>query len=185
MISTTDFKKGLKIEIDGEPCMIVDFQHFKPGKGGAFMKTKWKNLLTGAVVERNFRSGVKFNRPDMETRTLQYLYHDGTGYVFMDLTTYEQLTVDEDLLDQQGPFLKESQEYKVLIYQGRPLDLELPVAEILEVTETDPGMKGDTVSNTTKPAILETGLVVNVPLFINIGDRLKIDTRSREYLGRE
>jgi elongation factor P len=185
VISTTDFKKGLKIEIDGEPCMILDFQHFKPGKGGAFMRTKWKNLLTGAVVEKNFRSGVKFERPDLETRVLQYLYHDGTAYVFMDMTSYEQLTVEESLLEDQGPFLRESQEYKVLLYKGRPLDLELPAAEILEVVETDPGIKGDTVSNTTKPATLETGLVVNVPLFINVGERVKIDTRSREYLGRE
>ncbi|MBT8762353.1 elongation factor P [Desulfohalobiaceae bacterium Ax17] len=185
MLSTTDFRRGLKIEIDGTPYEIVDFLHVKPGKGGAFVRTKLKNLLTGGVVDQTFRSGEKVGKPDLETREMQYLYHDGSGYVFMDLTTYEQINVPDETLKEKGGFLKDGQEVRVLVYNGQPIDMDLPAAVILEVTETEPGLKGDTVSGATKPATLETGLVVNVPLFINTGDKIKVDTRTKEYLGRE
>ena len=185
MLSTTDFRRGLKIEIDGTPYEIVDFLHVKPGKGGAFVRTKLRNLLTGRIIDQTFRSGEKVGKPDLETREMQYLYHDGSGYVFMDMTTYEQLTVSDETLKEKGGFLKDGQEVKVLVYNGQPIDMDLPVAVILEVTETEPGLKGDTVSGATKPATLETGLVINVPLFINTGDKIKVDTRTKEYLGRE
>jgi elongation factor P len=185
MLSTTDFRRGLKIEIDGTPYEIVEFLHVKPGKGGAFVRTKLRNLLTGGVVDQTFRSGEKVGKPDLETREMQYLYHDGSGYVFMDMTTYEQLTVSDETLKEKGGFLKDGQEVKVLVYNGQPIDMDLPAAVILEVTETEPGLKGDTVSGATKPATLETGLVINVPLFINTGDKIKVDTRTKEYLGRE
>jgi len=185
MLSTTDFRRGLKIEIDGTPYEIVEFLHVKPGKGGAFVRTKLRNLLTGGVVDQTFRSGEKVGKPDLETREMQYLYHDGSGYVFMDMTTYEQMTVSDETLKEKGGFLKDGQEVKVLVYNGQPIDMDLPAAVILEVTETEPGLKGDTVSGATKPATLETGLVINVPLFINTGDKIKVDTRTKEYLGRE
>ena len=185
MLSTTDFRRGLKIEINGTPYEIVDFLHVKPGKGGAFVRTKLRNLLTGRITDQTFRSGEKVGKPDLETREMQYLYHDGSGYVFMDMTTYEQLTVSDETLKEKGGFLKDGQEVKVLVYNGQPIDMDLPAAVILEVTETEPGLKGDTVSGATKPATLETGLVINVPLFINTGDKIKVDTRTKEYLGRE
>ncbi len=185
MIATTDFKKGKKIEIDGDPCEILDFQHFKPGKGGAFMRTKWRNLLTGSVVEKNFRAGTKFSEPDVETKEMQYLYNDGSSYVFMDLTTYEQISVEDEVLAGKGGYIKDGQTIKVMNYQGRPIDMEIPLSVVLEVTSTDPGLKGDTVSGASKPATLETGLTVNVPLFINEGDKIKVDTRNGEYQGRE
>ncbi|WP_457571318.1 elongation factor P [Desulfovulcanus sp.] len=185
MLSTTDFRRGLKIEMDGTPYEIVDFLHVKPGKGGAFVRTKLRNLLTGRIIDQTFRSGEKVGKPDLETREMQYLYHDGSGYVFMDMTTYEQLTVSDETLEEKGGFLKDGQEVRVLVYNGQPIDMDLPAAVILEVTETEPGLKGDTVSGATKPATLETGLVINVPLFINTGDKIKVDTRTKEYLGRE
>lgn len=185
MYSTTDFRKGLKIELDGTPFEIVDFQHFKPGKGGAMVRTKLRNILNGRVVDNTFRSGEKVGRPDLESRDMQYLYHEGDDLVLMDLTTYEQLYMHEDLTDGKAGFLKDGQQVRVLLYNGKPLDLELPVSLVLEVVETEPGAKGDTVNNVTKPAKLETGIVVQVPIFVNQGDRIKVDTRSREYLGRE
>ncbi|WP_045210688.1 elongation factor P [Desulfonatronovibrio magnus] len=185
MLSTTDFRKGLKIEIDNTPYEIVDFLHVKPGKGGAFVRTKLKNMLTGGAVDQTFRSGEKVGKPDMETRDMQYLYHDGSGYVFMDMGTYEQITIPDESMVDKGGFLKDGQTVKTLFYNGQPLDIDLPAAVVLAVKETEPGMKGDTVSGASKPATLETGLVVNVPLFINEGDMVKIDTRSKDYLGRE
>lgn len=185
MYSTTDFRKGLKIEVEGIPYEIVEFQHFKPGKGGAMMRTKLRNILTGRIQDITFRSGEKVERPDLETREMQFLYHEGTDLVFMDLSSYEQLHVAQDVVGQKGSYLKDSQIVQVQLYQGAPLDIELPVSLVLQVTETEPGAKGDTVSNVTKPATLETGAVVQVPIFVNIGDKIKIDTRSNEYLGRE
>jgi elongation factor P len=185
MLATSDFKKGKKIEIDGAPCEILECSHYKPGKGGAFMRTKYRNLITGAVVEQNFRSGIKFPRPDLEVREMQYLYNEGDGYAFMDMTTFEQISIPIDIVGGKGGFLKEAQAYKVMLYEGRPLDLEIPGSVILEVTMTDPGVKGDTVTGASKPATLETGLVVNVPLFVETGTRIKINTESGEYLGRE
>ncbi|WP_291318593.1 elongation factor P [Desulfonatronospira sp.] len=185
MLSTTDFRKGLKIELDNEPYEIVDFLHVKPGKGGAFVRTKLRNLLTGGMLDQTFRSGEKVGKPDLESREMQYLYHDGTAYVFMDMGTYEQLMIDDESMGEKGGFLKDGQTVKALIYRGNPIDIEIPAAVILEVAETEPGMKGDTVTGGTKPAKLETGIMVNVPLFINEGERIKVDTRSKEYMGRE
>ncbi len=185
MISTAEFKKGKKIEVDGAPCEILECQHYKPGKGGAFMKTKYRNLLTGSVMDQNFRSGMKFETPDLETREIQYLYKDGEKFVFMDMTSYEQLEIEKDVVGESAGFLKDAMSVQAMLYEGRPISLELPPSVVLEVTETDPGLKGDTVSGASKPATMETGLVVNVPLFINTGDRLKIDTRTSAYLSRE
>ncbi len=185
MLSTTDFKRGLKIEIDGTPFEILEFQHVKPGKGGAFVRTKLRNLLNGRVLDQTFRSGEKMGKPNMETRAMQYLYKEGDDYVFMDMTTYEQIHVNEESTSGKGGYLKDGSEAKVLLYNGNPLDIDIPASVILEVTETEVGAKGDTVSNVTKPAVLETGITVNVPLFINIGEKIKVDTRSGDYLGRE
>ncbi len=185
MYSTTDFKRGLKIEIDGTPFEIIEFQHFKPGKGGAMMRTKLRNLLNGRVVDNTFRSGEKVDKPDMEHREMQYLYRDGEALVFMDQVSYEQLQVSEEATSGKADFLKEAQICKVLLYKGEAIDIEIPNSVVLAVTETEPGAKGDTVSNVTKPATVETGAVIQVPIFVNIGDKIKINTESREYLGRE
>ncbi len=185
MFSTTDFRRGLKIEIDQTPYEIVEFLHFKPGKGGAMIRTKLRNLLTGKITDNTFRSGEKVKKPDMGTRIMQFLYRDGEAYVFMDMTTYEQIEVSEDQIGGKGGYLKDGEEIKVLLYNGRPVDMDLPAAVVLEVTETDPGIRGDTVSGATKPAKLSTGLTVTVPLFIDVGDRIKVDTRTAAYIGRE
>lgn len=184
MLSTTDFRKGLKIELDNIPYEIVDFQHVKPGKGGAFVRTKLKNLLNGRVVENTFRSGEKMEKPDMENREMQFLYKDGSGFVFMDMENYDQFSVDDNVLGNKGGFLVDGMELTMLMYRGKALDLDLPASVVLEVTHTEPGVKGDTVSGATKPATLSTGITVNVPLFVNEGEKVKVDTRSGEYLGR-
>lgn len=185
MYSTTDFRKGLKIEVEGTPYEIIEFQHFKPGKGGAMVRTKLRNILTGRVQDITFRSGEKVGKPDLETRDMQFLYREGDDLIFMDLTTYEQLSMPMSATGGKEGFLKDGQECRVLLYQGKPLDIDIPLTLVLEIAETEPGAKGDTVSNVTKPATLETGLVVQVPIFVNIGDRIKVDTRTKEYLGRE
>lgn len=185
MYSTTDFRKGLKIEIDGTPFEIIEFQHFKPGKGGAMVRTKLRNILNGRVLDNTFRSGEKVERPNLESRDMQFLYHEGENLVFMDMTTYEQIHMPEDVTDGKSGFLKDGQECRVLLYNEKPLDIEIPASLVLEVTSTEPGAKGDTVSNVTKPATLETGIVIQVPIFVNIGDRVKVDTRTKDYLGRE
>ncbi len=185
MLSTTDFRRGLKIEMDGVPYEIVEFLHVKPGKGGAFIRTKLKNMLNGRVVENTFRSGEKMVKPDLETKEMQYLYREDQEFVFMDMESYEQLHVSKDQLGEKGGYLKDGMELQMLLYKGQPLDLDLPASVALEVTETEPGVKGDTVSGATKPATLETGITVNVPLFINIGDKIKVDTRTGTYIGRE
>ena len=185
MYSTTDFRKGLKIEIDGTPFEIVEFQHFKPGKGGAMVRTKLRNILNGRVLDNTFRSGEKVERPNLESRDMQFLYHEGEQLVFMDMTTYDQMHMDAEATDGKANYLKDGQECRVLLYNEKPLDIEIPASLVLEVTETEPGAKGDTVSNVTKPATLETGVVIQVPIFVNIGDRVKVDTRTNGYLGRE
>ena len=185
MYSTTDFRKGLKIEIDGTPFEIIEFQHFKPGKGGAMVRTKLRNILNGRVLDNTFRSGEKVERPNLESRDMQFLYHEGEQLVFMDLTTYDQMHMDAEATDGKANYLKDGQECRVLLYNEKPLDIEIPASLVLEVTETEPGAKGDTVSNVTKPATLETGVVIQVPIFVNIGDRVKVDTRTNGYLGRE
>ena len=185
MYSTTDFRRGLKIEIDGTPYEIVEFQHFKPGKGGAMVRTKLRNILTGRMQDITFRSGEKVGKPDMESRDMQYLYRQDDELIFMDLTNYEQLQISVETTGGKEGFLKDGQQCRVLLYKGNPLDIDIPLSLVLEVTDTEPGAKGDTVSNVTKPATLETGLVVQVPIFVNTGDRIKVDTRTKEYLGRE
>ena len=185
MYSTTDFRKGLKIEIDGTPFEIIEFQHFKPGKGGAMVRTKLRNILNGRVLDNTFRSGEKVDRPNLESRDMQFLYHEGEQLVFMDMTTYDQMHMDAEATDGKANYLKDGQECRVLLYNEKPLDIEIPASLVLEVTETEPGAKGDTVSNVTKPATLETGVVIQVPIFVIIGDRVKVDTRTNGYLGRE
>lgn len=185
MFSTSDFRRGLKVVFKGEPYIIVDFQHVKPGKGGAFVRTKMKNLLNGRVHEETFRSGEKLERPDLEEKNVQYLYFDPKdGYVFMDEDTYEQLHLSEEYVGDDRFYLLENMHLMINMYQGRPIGLDFPTTVNLEVTQSDPGVKGDTATGATKPATLSTGLVVQVPLFINEGDILKIDTRSGEYLER-
>ncbi len=184
MYDTTDFRKGLKIEYKGEPYIIVDFQHVKPGKGVAFVKTRLKNLITGNVIDEVFRSGDKVGKPDLEEKHAQYLYKDGTSYYFMDTETYDQFFIEENILGDTRFYLKENIEVDILFYKERPISVELPNFVELKVTETDPGIKGDTVSGGSKPAITETGLKVQVPLFINEGDIIKVDTRSGEYIER-
>jgi elongation factor P len=185
MLSTTDFRRGLKIEMDGIPYEIVEFLHVKPGKGGAFIRTKLKNMINGRVVENTFRSGEKMVKPDLETREMQYLYREGDEFVFMDMESYEQLHVGKDQLGEKSGYLKDGMELSMLMYKAQPLDIDLPASVVLEVTDTEPGVKGDTVSGATKPAVLESGITVNVPLFVNTGDRIKVDTRSGDYIGRE
>ena len=185
MYSTTDFRKGLKIEIDRTTFEIIEFQHFKPGKGGAMVRTKLRNILNGRVLDNTFRSGEKVERPNLESRDMQFLYHEGEQLVFMDMTTYDQMHMDAEATDGKANYLKDGQECRVLLYNEKPLDIEIPASLVLEVTETEPGAKGDTVSNVTKPATLETGVVIQVPIFVNIGDRVKVDTRTNGYLGRE
>ena len=185
MYSTTNFRKGLKIEIDGTPFEIIEFQHFKPGKGGAMVRTKLRNILNGRVLDNTFRSGEKVERPNLESRDMQFLYHEGEQLVFMDMTTYDQMHMDAEATDGKANYLKDGQECRVLLYNEKPLDIEIPASLVLEVTETEPGAKGDTVSNVTKPATLETGVVIQVPIFVNIGDRVMVDTRTNGYLGRE
>jgi elongation factor P len=183
MYSTPDFRRGLKVEINDEPFTIVSFQHVKPGKGGAFVRTKLKNLLNGNVVDRTFRSGEKVGKPDIEEKEMQYLYTDG-DFHFMDNNTYEQTALAADLVGNAKDFLQENSLVTVLFYKGRVVNMELPTFVILEVTEAEPGLKGDTASSVTKPVTVETGARINVPLFINPGDRLKIDTRTGEYMER-
>lgn len=185
MIATKEFRTGLKIEIDGKPFEIVEFQHFKPGKGGAMVRTKLRHMKTGQILDKTFRSGEKVKKPDMAVVDQQFIYKDGTDFVFMDLDTYEQVNVPGDAVGEKGGFIKEGDTVKVLLYNGELIGVDLPANVNLSVAQTDPGVQGDRVSNATKPATMETGLVVQVPLFINEGDVIKVDTRSSEYLGRE
>ncbi len=184
MYSTSDIRKGLKIEINGEPFTIVDFLHVKPGKGGAFIRTKLKNLKTGAVIDKTFRSGEKLAKAELEEKDMQYLYNDGESYHFMDNETYEQISLPEEKIEFEKNFLKENVNVKVLFFKGDAISIEIPTFVELEVTHTEPGLKGDTASSASKPATVETGYTLNVPLFINIGDILKIDTRTGEYVER-
>ncbi len=184
MYTTSDIRKGLKIELDGKPFIIIDFLHVKPGKGGAFVRTKLKNMETGQVLDKTFRSGERLTPADLTEREMQYLYQDQDGYHFMDNSTYEQIFLTEDQLGDAKNFLQDNLNIKVLFFNDKPIGIELPTTVNLRVERTDPGVKGDTASGGTKPATLETGLVVQVPLFINEGDILKIDTRSGQYIER-
>lgn len=184
MYSTADFRKGLKIEWEGTPYVIVEFQHVKPGKGGAFVRTKIKNLINGRVIDQTFRSGEKVGRPDLEEKDMQYLYAEGDRYCFMDNETYEQIYLTAEQLGDSKDFLQDNLNLKVLYYKGQPIAVELPTFVELAVTHTEPGFKGDTATGGSKPATLETGAVIQVPLFIEIGDRLKVDTRTGTYVER-
>jgi elongation factor P len=184
MYSTAEFKKGLKIELDGSPFMIVDFQHVKPGKGGAFVRTKLKNLLTGRVLDQTFRSGERVKKPDLMEKEMQYLYREGDRYCLMDNETYEQIMLTAEQVGDAILFLTENMNLKVLIFNQQPVAVDLPNFVELTVAQTEPGMRGDTATGGTKPATLESGAVIQVPLFINEGDRLKVDTRTGSYIER-
>ena len=184
MITAGDFKKGITIEWDGGVWNIVDFQHVKPGKGAAFVRTKIKNVMTGAVVERSFNPTDKMPRAIIETKEMQYVYNDGDLYYFMDVETYEQLPMTHDQVEDAIPFVKEGTNVTMRFFKGKAFSVEAPNFVVLEVTDTEPGFAGDTASNTYKPATLETGFSLQVPLVINTGDMIQIDTRTGEYLKR-
>jgi elongation factor P len=184
VIDTSEFRKGLKIEIEGEPYEITDFQHVKPGKGAAFTRTTYKSLISGRVLQNNFRSGDKFERPDIEEKEMQYLYAQGEEFHFMESKTFEQTFITANVLGENKNFLKENINVSILFYNGKAIGVSLPNSVDLKVTKCDPGVRGDTVSGAQKPATLESGYTVNVPLFINEGDVLKIDTRDGKYLTR-
>ena len=183
-VDTSSFRNGLKIELDGEPYTITYFQHVKPGKGGAFVRTKVKSLKNGKVVDKRFRAGEKVELADIEERRMQYLYQDGESLVFMDNETYDQTPFSADLVGDGAKFLKENLDCDVLFWKGKPLNVDLPNFVEAVITECEPGEKGDTASNVTKPATLETGAVVQVPLFIKPGESIRVDTRSGEYVER-
>ena len=184
VVSTNEFKTGMHIELEGSVWRIVDFQHVKPGKGGAFVRTKLKGLASGSVVDRTFRAGEKFPRVRTEQKNMQYLYDSGDEVVFMDEQTFEQLSLPHALLSDELPFMQPSSSVQVMFVGGDPSGVDLPSSVVLEVTDTEPGVKGDTVSNVTKPATLETGAVVAVPLFVNVGERIRVDTREARYISR-
>lgn len=183
-IDTSEFRKGLKIEVDGEPFEVVDFQHVKPGKGSAIVRTSIRSLITGRLLQPTFKSGDKFDRPDIEEKEMQYLYKQGDDFYFMDNKNYEQTFLSEKELGEARNFLKENVNCSILFYNGKAIGVQMPNSIDLKVVTCDPGVRGDTVSGAMKPATLESGYVVNVPLFINEGDVLKIDTRDGKYLTR-
>jgi elongation factor P len=184
MYSTTDFRKGLKIEIEGEPYVIIDFQHVKPGKGGAFVRTRLKSLVTGNVIDQTFRSGDRVDKPDLEEREMQFLYETGGEYHFMDVNTFEQLFLTADQLGESKDFLKENLVIKALFHNKRPIGIDVPMFVDLKVVRSEPGLRGDTATGATKPATLESGAVIQVPLFVEEGDTVRVDTRTREYITR-
>jgi len=184
MYSTSDFRKGLKVEIDGEPYIIVDFQHVKPGKGGAFVRTRLKSLVTGNVIDQTFRSGDKVDKPDLEERQMQFLYETGGEFHFMDIATFDQLFLNAEQLGESKDYLKENLVIKALFHNKKPIGIEVPMFVELKVVKSEPGVRGDTASGATKPVTLESGAVIQVPLFVEEGDLVRIDTRTREYITR-
>lgn len=184
MISAGEFRKGVTFEMDGEPYIVLDFQHVKPGKGAAFVRTKYKNLKTGATREEAFNPTDRFPKAHIETKEMQYLYNDGELYYFMDNETYEQIPLTTDQVEDAIKFLKENDNAIIKFYQGKAFQVEPPNFVELKVIEAEPGVKGDTASNVTKAAKLETGAVVQVPLFVNEGDSIRVDTRTGEYMSR-
>ena len=184
MISAGDFRNGMTFEMDGQVMQVIEFQHVKPGKGAAFVRTKMKNVITGSVTETSFNPTAKFENPYVEKKDMQYSYNDGDLYYFMDQESFDMIPIAPELLGDSFRFVKEEMICKISSYKGKIFSVEPPTFVDLEVTETDPGFKGDTATNVTKPAILETGAEIKVPLFINIGDKIRVDTRSGEYLER-
>ncbi|MEL6381382.1 MAG: elongation factor P [Cyanobacteria bacterium J06626_18] len=185
MISSNDFRTGVSIELEGSVWRVVEFLHVKPGKGSAFVRTKLKNVQTGSVVEKTFRAGETVPQANLEKKVMQHTYREGEDLVFMDMQTYEEVRMREAQVGDRVKYLKEEMEVNVISWNEQILEVELPNSVVLEVTQTDPGVKGDTATGGTKPAIVETGAQVMVPLFISIGERIKIDTRNDTYLGRE
>jgi elongation factor P len=183
-MDTSDIRKGVKMMYEGQPYIVVDFQFVKPGKGQAFTRTKMKNLLTGGTLERNIRSGEKFEAADVEDRSLQYIYPEGDMFVFMNSVSGEQVSVHKDVVAQDSELLIDGIEVVVTIYKGNPVSITLPPHIVVQITETEPGVKGDTATNVSKPAKISTGATVAVPLFINEGEWIKVDTRNRSYLER-
>lgn len=185
MISASEFRKGTKFLYEGQPYMVMDFMHVKPGKGGAFMKTKMKNLITGLMHEETFRVEDKFSQPDLEYKEIQYLYQDGDNYCFMDQESYEQIFLNKDQVEDVAQFFKEQENYTVVYFNGKPISVNPPIFVFFKVMQTPPGVRGNTAQGAaTKPATLETGLVLQVPLFVNEGDVIKVDTRTGEYVER-
>jgi elongation factor P len=183
-VSTNDLKNGMTLDLDGTLFQVVEFQHVKPGKGGAFVRTKLRNVKTGAVVERTFNAGVKIGLAIVERKDMQYLYGDGSDYVFMDLESYEQVHVPGAIVGSAASYLTEGSQAQVAQHEGVPISVDLPASTVLAVTKTDPGVKGDTRTGSIKPATLETGVTVNVPLFVEEGERIKVDTRTGQYIER-
>ena len=184
MVSAGDFKNGLTVEIEGVVYQILEFQHVKPGKGAAFVRTKLKNIINGGVVEKTFRPTEKFENAHIERKEMQYLYNDGDLFNFMDNETFEQIAVNAETVGDSLKFVKENDNVKLSSYKGSVFAIEPPLTVELEITETEPGFKGDTAQGATKPAIVETGAQVNVPLFVEQGEKIKIDTRTGDYLSR-
>ena len=183
-VDTSQFRNGLKVEIDGEPYVMTYFQHVKPGKGGAFVRTKIKHLRTGRVLERTFRSGERLDEADVEEKKMQYLYQDGEQFIFMDQESYDQIPFTKEQIGDARKYLKENLDVDVVFWRGKPINIELPAFIQAVVTQTDPGIKGDTASGSTKPATIETGAVVQVPLFIKEGEKIRVDTRTGAYVER-
>lgn len=184
MLTAGDFRNGITFDMDGQVYQVIEFQHVKPGKGAAFVRTKFKNVITGAVVEKSFNPTDKFENAFIERKEYEYLYNDGELYYFMDVETYEQIPLDQTKLGDNFKFVKENDKVKLMSYKGNVFSVEPPLFVTLEVTETEPGVRGDTATNVTKPATLETGAVIKVPIFINEGEKVKIDTRTGEYMER-
>ena len=183
-VSTNDFKNGMTLELDDVLFQVVEFQHVKPGKGGAFVRTKLRNVKTGAVIERTFNAGVKVSLAIVERKQMQYLYSDGTDFVFMDPDSFDQIHVVPDVMGTAGSYLVEGADAQVSMHEGVPISVDLAASVVLEITDTAPGAKGDTKTGATKPATVQTGAVVQVPLFVETGERIKVDTRSGEYIER-
>ena len=184
MYNTSDIRNGLKVELDSQPYEIVDFLHVKPGKGGAFIRTSLRNLETGAVIQRTFRATEKLKEADVEDRNMQYLYSDGTDYIFMDNETYDQHHLSAKVLGDAVKYMKENTVVDVLFSKGRPINVDIPIFMELRIKSTEPGFKGDTATGGNKPAVLETGGTIQVPLFISEGDLVKVDTRTGQYVER-
>jgi len=182
--TTNDLKNGLVLNLDGQLWAVVEFQHVKPGKGGAFVRTKLKNVLSGKVVDKTFNAGTRVETATVDKRDMQYLYKDGTDFVFMDTDTYDQMHVSETVVGDAANFLLENQDAIVAVHEGLPLYIELPTSVVLEITYTEPGLQGDRSTGGTKPATVETGYEIAVPLFLEAGTRVKVDTRTGDYLGR-